>query len=227
MWRWCLFVVFALVTRATAQTPDWFFAAEGLRSPEELNAYVRAGMSVLWVQVNYRLEGDFSDYDALLDEADRMKVPYILALDLRPPPMLRQTLRCAPHDPAYLVWLGRWLDTVIPHFRQRPNLLGYALGREVDEVVSYDDEGFVLFLQSRYQSLEQLSKSWQLPVNSWLVPQAVAMQADDQQSPLQYGRPSLDAALYRWTTLHNLLTCGRRKFGNETQTLSIYSSPVP
>jgi len=186
--------------------PDWFFSAEGLRSPEELSAYTKAGMSVLWVQINYRMDGDFSDYDALLDEADRMKVPYIIALDLRPPPMLRQTLRCAPHDPAYLVWLGRWLDTVISHFRQRPNLLGYALGREVDEVVSYDDEGFVLFLQSRYQSLEQLSKSWQLPVNSWLVPQAVAMQADDQQSPLQYGRPSLDAALYRWTTLHNLLT---------------------
>jgi len=126
-------------------------------------------MTVLWVQINYRMDGDFSDYDALLDEADRMKVPYILALDLRPPPMLRQTFRCAPHDPAYLVWLRRWLDTIIPHFRQRPYLLGYALGREVDEVVSYDDEGFALFLQGRYQSLEQLSKSWQLPVNSWLV----------------------------------------------------------
>jgi hypothetical protein len=206
MWRWCLLLVLILATKVASHTPIWFFAAEGLRTTEELDSYRKAGMTVLWVQINYRMDGDFSDYDALLDEADRMKVPYILALDLRPPPMLRQTFRCAPHDPAYLVWLRRWLDAVIPHFRQRPYLLGYALGREVDEVVSYDDEGFALFLQGRYQSLEQLSKSWQLPVNSWLVPQAVAMQADDQQSPLQYGRPSLDAALYRWTTLHNLLT---------------------
>jgi len=133
MWRWCLLLVFALATGATGQMPYWFFAAEGLRSSEELDAYRKAGMSVLWVQINYRMDGDFSDYDALLDEADRMKIPYIVALDLRPPPMLRQTFRCAPHDPAYLVWLRRWLDTVIPHFRQRPNLLGYALGREVDE----------------------------------------------------------------------------------------------
>lgn len=206
MWRWCWLIVCVLIVKAVGQTPAWFFASEGVRLPEELDEYCKAGMTVLWVQVNYRLDGDFSDYDALLDEADRMKLPYIIALDLRPPPTLQLGFRCAPHDPSYIVWLRRWLDLVIPHFRNRPHLIGYALGREADEAVSYDDEGFVLFLQSRYQTLEQLSKAWQIPVNSWQIPQVVAMQSDDEQSPLQYGRPSLDAALYRWVTLQNLLT---------------------
>ena len=204
MWRWCWLLVFALAGSAMGQVPTWFFAAEGLSSPEELKAYRDSGMTVLWVQVNYRLDGNLSDYDALLDEADRLKLPYILALDLRPPLALQLGFRFAPHDPNYLIWLRRWLDIVIPHFRHRPHLLGYALGRSPDESLSYDDEGFALFLQSRYQTLEQLSKVWQLPVNSWLISQAAAMQADDGQSPLQYGRPSLDAALYRWTTLQNL-----------------------
>ncbi len=168
-------------------------------------------MTVLWVRVPYRIDGDFSDCDALLDEADRQKLPYILALDLRPPPVLRQTFRCAPHDPRYIAWLRQWLNVVIPHFRQRPYLLGYALGREVDEATSYDDEGFALFLQNRYGSLETLSKAWQVPVNSWLISQVAAMQADDQQSPLQYGRPSLDVALYQWVTLQNLLTLWARE----------------
>lgn len=211
MWRWCLVLVFALTTKVVGQIPAWFFAAEGIRSVEELSAYRKAGMTVLWVRIGYRLDGNFSDYDALLDEAERMKLPYILALDLCPPPMLNLGFRCAPHDISYIAWLRRWLDVVIPHFRQRPYLLGYALGREVDEATSYDDEGFVLFLQSRYQTLEQLSKAWQLPVNSWNIPQAVAMQADDNLSPLQYGRPSLDAALYRWATLQNLLTLWARE----------------
>ncbi|MCS7186739.1 MAG: hypothetical protein N3B10_01880 [Armatimonadetes bacterium] len=206
MWRWCWFLVFALIVKASGQTTSWFFAAEGIRSPEELDAYRKTGMTVLWVQVNYRLDGDFSDYDALLDEADRVKLPYIIALDLRLPPAIQLGFRLAPHDPSYITWLRRWLDIVIPHFRNRPNLIGYALGREVDEAISYDDEGFALFLQSRYQTLEQLSKAWQLSVNSWQISQAAVMQADDGQSPLQYGRPSLDVALYRWLTLQNLLT---------------------
>jgi len=206
MWRWCWLLVCALAAEVVGQTPSWFFAAEGVRLPEELDSYRKAGMTVLWVQVNYRLDGDFSDYDALLDEADRLKLPYIIALDLRLPPAISLGFRCAPHDPSYIVWLRRWLDIVIPHFRNRPNLLGYALGREADEAVSYDDEGFSLFLQSRYQTLEQLSKAWQFSINSWQVQQVAVMQADDGQSPLQYGRPSLDVALYRWVTLQNLLT---------------------
>jgi len=206
MWRRCWLLVLVFIVKAVGQTPAWFFASEGVRLPEELDEYRKAGMTVLWVQIGYRLDGDFSDYDALLDEADRSKLPYIIALDLRLPPALQLGFRCAPHDPAYITWLRRWLDIVIPHFRNRPNLIGYALGREVDEAVSYDDEGFSLLLQSRYQTLEQLSKAWQLPINSWQVSQVAVMQADDGQNPLQYGRPSLDVAFYRWVTLQNLLT---------------------
>ncbi len=195
-----------LAIKVWGQAPNWFFVAEGVRYPEEVAAYRKTGMTVLWVRLPFRMDGDFSDYDALLDEADKQKLPYILALDLRPPPMLRTSFRCAPHDAAYWAWLRRWLDVVIPHFCQRPHLLGYALGREVDEAVSYDDEGFALFLQRRYPSLELLAKAWQLPISSWFISQATAMQADDQQSPLQYGRPSLDVALYQWITLQTLLT---------------------
>ncbi|MFA0753598.1 MAG: hypothetical protein IMHGJWDQ_001376 [Candidatus Fervidibacter sp.] len=208
-WVWLTMCVFAL--KAWGQEPVWLFGAEGIRFPEEVAAYRQGGMTLLWVRVPYRDGMDFSDYDALLDEADKAGVPYLLALDLRPSPVLRQNLRCAPHDPGYVAWLHQWLDRVIPHFRHRRNLLGYALGREVDEAISYDDEGFALFLQRYYGSLEVMSKAWRVQVDSWRVSQLTAMQADDQQSPLQYGRPSLDVALYRWATLQNLLTLWARE----------------
>lgn len=163
-------------------------------------------MNFLWVQVPYRPNGDFRDCDALLNEADRKKLPYILALDLRPPRTMRQNMRCTPNDNAYLTWLRFWLETVIPHFRNRPNLIGYALGREADESANYDDEGFALFLQNRYQTLENIRKVWGLNLNFWQIPQEMAVQLDDGQSPLNYGRPSLDVALYRWMTLQNLLS---------------------
>lgn len=208
MRRWnflSLLTSLVITTCGVGQELGWIIGADGLRYPEDLALYRQAGMTVLWVSVFYRPDGNFSDYDALLDAADKDGMVYIIALDLRPPPLLGSTFRCALHDANYLTWLRRWLDVVIPHFRHRPNLLGYALGRQVDETISYDDEGFALFLQNRYQTLEQLSSAWQLPVTSWLIPQQVAMQADDNLSPVRYGRPSLDAALYRWLTLGDLL----------------------
>lgn len=184
--------------------PDWWLAAEGLRDPDDLPLYQQIGLTVLWVSVPYRPDGDLSGYDRLLNTADRLGMPYIVALDLRPPTM-RPPLRCAPHDVNYLLWLRRWLDIAIPYFRHRPNLLGYALGQRVDEATSYDDEGFALFLRQRYGTLERLQQAWQLPVRDWRIAQLLAMQADDELSPLRYSRPSLDVALYHWTTLRNLL----------------------
>jgi len=206
MWRWWLIFAIIFAVNASAQVPDWFFAAEGVQTPDDLNDYQRAGMTFLWVQVPYRPDGDFSDCDALLNEADKRGLPYLLALDLRPPVAMRQNMRCSPNDVAYLSWLRIWLDIAIHHFRNRENLLGYVLGREVDEFTSYDDDGFALFLKSRYQTLENLSRAWGLTINSWQISQRVAMHLDDENSPLSYGRPSFDAALYRWATLQNLLS---------------------
>lgn len=211
MWRWCTVLLMAFAFNASAQTLSWFFLAEGVQRPEDLDDYQRAGMNVLWVEIPYRPDSDFSDYDQLLDEADKRNLPYIIALDLRPPAAMRQSMRCSPFDNAYLTWLRLWLNTVIPHFRNRAKLLGYALGREVDEAISYDDEGFASFLQSQYQTLENLSKFWRIPVNSWQIPQVIAMHLDDENSPLSYGRPSFDVALYRWTTLQNLLSLWARE----------------
>ncbi|MFA0750926.1 MAG: hypothetical protein SLRJCFUN_001329 [Candidatus Fervidibacter sp.] len=184
--------------------PEWWLAADGLRDPDDLPLYRQIGLTVLWVSVPYRFDGDLSGYDRLLDTADRLGMPYIIALDLRPP-KIRAPLRCVPHDVNYLLWLRRWLDIAIPYFRHRPNLLGYALGQRVDEATSYDDEGFALFLRQRYGTLERLQQAWQLPVRDWRIAQLTAMQADDELSPLRYSRPSLDVALYHWTTLRNLL----------------------
>jgi hypothetical protein len=184
--------------------PDWWLAADGLRDPDDLPLYRQIGLTVLWVSVPYRPDGDLSGYDRLLNTADQLGMPYIIALDLRPPAM-RPPIRCAPHDVNYLLWLRRWLDIAIPYFRNRPNLLGYALGRQVDETVSYDDEGFALFLRQKYGTLERLQQAWQLPVRDWRIAQLTAMQSDDELSPLRYSRPSLDVALYHWTILRNLL----------------------
>ncbi|GBC99808.1 hypothetical protein HRbin17_02339 [bacterium HR17] len=186
------------------QEPFWLMAANGLRNPDDVPLYRQTGMTVLWVTVFYRNDGDLSGYDALLTAADRANLPYIIALDVCPPRSLRPRLRCAPHDADYVAWLRRWLDIVVTHFRTRSNLLGYAVGGAVDESVSYDDAGFALFLQRQYGTLEQLRQTWQLPVQTWQIPQLWALQADDGQSPLRYGRPSLDVALYRWVTLRNL-----------------------
>lgn len=205
--RWWVSVLLLTATSlltARPTTPDWWLAAEGLRDPDDLPLYRQVGLTVLWVSVPYRSDGDLSGYDRLLNTADQMGVPYIVALDLCPPTM-KPPLRCAPHDANYLLWLRRWLDIAIPYFRSRPNLLGYALGRQVDEVVSYDDEGFALFLRQKYGTLERLQQAWQLPVRDWRIPQLTAMQADDELSPLRYSRPSLDVAMYHWVTLRNLL----------------------
>lgn len=207
MWRWSFFLC-ALITKvAFGQEPFWLVGADGLRDADELLSYRQVGMTVVWVSMPYRPDGDFSAQDSLMDAAGKEGLPCILALDLRPPPTLRQTFLCAPHDPTYLMWLRRWLDTVIPHFRTRTNLLGYALGRQADEAVSHDDVGFVLFLKNHYQTTEALTKAWGVPVELWqTVTQIQAMQADDKLSQIRYGRPSLDAALYRWVTLRSLLT---------------------
>jgi Beta-galactosidase trimerisation domain. len=205
--RWWVGVLLLMTTSfLTAQPtmPDWWLAADGLRDPDDLPLYRQIGLTVLWVSVPYRPDGDLSGYDRLLDTADQLGMPYIIALDLRPPAM-RPPIRCAPHDVNYLLWLRRWLDIAIPYFRNRPNLLGYALGQRVDEAISYDDEGFALFLRQKYGTLERLQQAWQLPVRDWRIAQLTAMQADDELSPLRYSRPSLDVALYHWTTLRNLL----------------------
>ncbi len=205
--RWWVGVLLLMTTSfltAQPRMPEWWLAADGLRDPDDLPLYRQIGLTVLWVSVPYRFDGDLSGYDRLLDTADRLGMPYIIALDLRPPKM-RVPLRCAPHDVNYLLWLRRWLDIAIPYFRHRPNLLGYALGQRVDEATSYDDEGFALFLRQRYGTLERLQQAWQLPVRDWRIAQLTAMQADDELSPLRYSRPSLDVALYHWTTLRNLL----------------------
>ena len=205
--RWWVGVLLLAATSfLTAQPtmPDWWLAADGLRDPDDLPLYRQIGLTVLWVSVPYRPDGDLSGYDRLLNTADQLGMPYIIALDLRPPAM-RPPVRCAPHDVNYLLWLRRWLDIAIPYFRNRPNLLGYALGRQVDETVSYDDEGFALFLRQKYGTLERLQQAWQLPVRDWRIAQLTAMQSDDELSPLRYSRPSLDVALYHWTTLRNLL----------------------
>jgi hypothetical protein len=205
--RWWVGVLLLMTTSfliAQPTMPDWWLAADGLRDPDDLPLYRQIGLTVLWVSVPYRPDGDLSGYDRLLDTADRLGMPYIIALDLRPPAM-RPPIRCAPHDVNYLLWLRRWLDIAIPYFRNRPNLLGYALGRQVDETVSYDDEGFALFLRQKYGTLERLQQAWQLPVRDWRIAQLTAMQSDDELSPLRYSRPSLDVALYHWTILRNLL----------------------
>ncbi|MFA0759364.1 MAG: hypothetical protein NOOUEUKL_002043 [Candidatus Fervidibacter sp.] len=205
--RWWVGVLLLMTTSfLTAQPtmPDWWLAADGLRDPDDLPLYRQIGLTVLWVSVPYRPDGDLSGYDRLLDTADQLGMPYIIALDLRPPAM-RPPIRCAPHDVNYLLWLRRWLDIAIPYFRNRPNLLGYALGQRVDEAISYDDEGFALFLRQKYGTLERLQQAWQLPVRDRRIAQLTAMQADDELSPLRYSRPSLDVALYHWTTLRNLL----------------------
>jgi hypothetical protein len=142
--RWWVGVLLLVATSfLTAQPtmPDWWLAADGLRDPDDLPLY---------------------------RQIDQLGMPYIIALDLRPPAM-RPPVRCAPHDVNYLLWLRRWLDIAIPYFRNRPNLLGYALGRQVDETVSYDDEGFALFLRQKYGTLERLQQAWQLPVRDWRI----------------------------------------------------------
>ncbi|MCS7223843.1 MAG: hypothetical protein NZ959_04725 [Armatimonadetes bacterium] len=189
------------------RAPDLWVAAAPFSSPDEVPLYKAAGMTVGWITVRLRSDDDLSVQKSLADAFEREGLPFVVALDLRPPPSLvgPSFLPCAAHQPVYVQWLTAHLNNILPAFSKRKGLIGYALGEGADEAASYDDAGFQIFLQSRYGSLENLSSAWAVPVSNWsFVTQSFAEAADDPISPIRYGRPSLDAAAYRYSVLRNL-----------------------
>ncbi len=192
--------------------PDLWVTAYGITSADEVSQFKACGMTVGWISVRARTDLDVSTSLGLADAFEREGLPYLLALDLRPPPSLvgPSFLVCSPYNPAYVQWINACLQKLIPTFRDRKGLIAYALGESPDEALSYDDGGFPSFLQSRYRTIENLSNLWGFPLTDWTVTQQIAESADDRSSQIRFGRPSLDAAAYRYALLTELLALWAR-----------------
>lgn len=182
---------------------SWAF---GLEKPEEFEEYVRFGFNTVWLNIPWQQRINWEQYDAFLDAAEQYGLYVIISTDLIPAPVPGQPAVISPYNAIYSRAMDQWLKRLIQHYHRYPQVIAWATSHHPDRSAFYDENGFSRYLAARYGTLERISQAWGMDITDLpRITMQVAHQIDDSVEPLRYGRPSLDAALYRRKFLSDLL----------------------
>ncbi len=183
----------------------WAF---GMKEPEEMGKYRRAGFNTLWVEVKPE-EGASETYARLrplLVAAAREGVGVIVCLrfDLLRP---KKGPLC-PRNPEYVRACEKFAEEAIPVFRRLPNLVAWATGNRIE--VEYNTPAFRSFLAEAYRDIRMLNRAWgsNFPSFERLDPAVVPFL--DRPKPWGIGRATLDFAIYQMRAQKELVATWAR-----------------
>ncbi|MBI5830882.1 MAG: hypothetical protein HZB16_01050 [Armatimonadetes bacterium] len=176
--------------------------AFGLRDPAQLEAYARLGLNTVYVDLTGDPAADAAARD-LADAASRRGLAVIVGLNAITAAAGPGALSTA--DRARLAAMDGWLTATVTAWADQPGVVAWALQHDAEENLAWAPAHFTAWLDQQYGSQLNLHAAWGRELPDETLPTPDLALAIDDARPGRCGRPTLDVARWRATSIAWLL----------------------
>lgn len=186
--------------------PFTLVGARNVLKAEDLDAVKALGINTVLIEVLWAEKTDYKLLHQFAEAAAEKEIWVVLSIGLVPPPQPDDpTLVVSPLSKPYSQLLADWLKYVVDHFRDLPNLLGYATQDNPGLVINHSDRDFQSYLRRMYSMPANLIQSWKIQVTGFEAATLEVAQKLDDSLPASFARSSVDVCVYQWAALSDLM----------------------
>ncbi|MGQ9732445.1 MAG: beta-galactosidase trimerization domain-containing protein [Candidatus Zipacnadales bacterium] len=100
-------------------------------------------------------------------------------------------------NPLYVKAVTDYVKQVVADLRNEPNVIGWATGDYLEKYLHLSDADFRQYLMEKYGSMEQVAKTWKVPLTTATAATLENTPTLDDELPFGVGLPSLDLAEFQ------------------------------
>jgi len=182
--------------------------ARGLTDVEEVEAYAETGLNTLYIRIAQTDEESLAKADELISEGEDSDILSLAGLDARAAQRDENgqlAVAAQSHSPAYQQRVHAFVSAAVSALKSRPGLAGWIIEGLSPELLVYSDADFQAWLESGYQSIDNLNQSWGSDFTDFSQIGQNTPARVDAERPGQLGRAAIDLGLYRYWLYRDLL----------------------